>query len=109
MKRLLSVLGLLAFAAVLSAQAPLWDLAKDKIPAELNHGATVAADGSVALAGGPGAFALVDAGTGPSPRALGGIVPQDATAGSVIYAAGFGGYAGGTDDRLFNDVWLTAA
>jgi hypothetical protein len=69
----------------------------------------VAADGSVALAGGPGAFALVDAGTGPSPRALGGIVPQDAAAGAVIYASGFGGYAGGTDDRLYNDVWLTAA
>ncbi len=51
MKRLLSVLGLLAFAAVLSAQAPLWDLAKDKIPAELNHGATVAADGSVTVGG----------------------------------------------------------
>lgn len=51
MKRLLSVLGILAFAAGLSAQAPLWDLAKDKIPAELNHGATLAADGSVTVGG----------------------------------------------------------
>lgn len=33
------------------AQAPLWDLAKDKIPTELNHGATRAADGAMTIGG----------------------------------------------------------
>ncbi len=39
------------FAVMLSAQAPLWDLAKDQIPSELNHGAVRAADGSVTVGG----------------------------------------------------------
>ena len=51
MKRLLSALSLLGLSVSLSAQAPLWDLAKDKIPAALNHGAVQAADGSVTVGG----------------------------------------------------------
>ena len=47
MKRLLSALLLAGFSSMLSAQAPLWDLAKDKIPEALNHGAVQQADGSV--------------------------------------------------------------
>ena len=39
------------FSAMLSAQTPLWDLAKDKIPAALNHGAVQATDGSVIVGG----------------------------------------------------------
>jgi lysophospholipase L1-like esterase len=35
----------------LSAQTPLWDLAKDKIPEALNHGAVKEADGSVSVGG----------------------------------------------------------
>ena len=51
MKRLLSALSLLGLSVSLSAQAPLWDLAKDKIPAAINHGAVQAADGSVTVGG----------------------------------------------------------
>jgi lysophospholipase L1-like esterase len=51
MKRLLSALLLAGFSAMLSAQAPLWDLAKDKIPEALNHGAVQQADGSVMVGG----------------------------------------------------------
>jgi lysophospholipase L1-like esterase len=51
MKRLLSALLLAGFSAMLSAQAPLWDLAKDKIPEALNHGAVRDADGSVTVGG----------------------------------------------------------
>ena len=51
MKRLLSALSLLGLSVSLSAQAPLWDLAKDKIPAALNHGAVQAEDGSVTVGG----------------------------------------------------------
>ena len=63
----------------------------------------VAADGSVALAGGAGgAFERVDAGAGAGPgaRALAGFVAD-----SAVLAGGFSGYNGGTDDRLHNDVW----
>jgi hypothetical protein len=66
----------------------------------------VAADGSVALAGGAaGTFTLVDAGAGvgPGPRALAGFVADGA-----VLAGGFSGYDGGTDDRLHNDVWQAA-
>jgi lysophospholipase L1-like esterase len=51
MKRLLSALLLAGFSAMLSAQTPLWDLAKDKIPAALNHGVVQATDGSVTVGG----------------------------------------------------------
>jgi hypothetical protein len=51
MKRLLFVLAAIGLSVSLSAQAPLWDLAKDKIPAALNHGAVQAADGSVTVGG----------------------------------------------------------
>ena len=68
----------------------------------------VAADGGVSLAGGPGAYTLVDAGTAlgtPSPRALGGVIGGQSGA---VFATGFGGYDGGTDDRLYNDVWFNS-
>jgi hypothetical protein len=51
MKRLLSALSLFGLSVSLSAQAPLWDLAKDKIPEALNHGAVRDADGSVMVGG----------------------------------------------------------
>jgi lysophospholipase L1-like esterase len=51
MKRLLSALSLLGLSVSLSAQTPLWDLAKDKIPMALNHGVVQAADGSVTVGG----------------------------------------------------------
>ena len=51
MKRLLFVLAAIGLSVSLSAQAPLWDLAKDKIPAALNHGVVQAADGSVTVGG----------------------------------------------------------
>ena len=51
MKRLLSALSLICLSVSLSAQAPLWDLAKDKIPEALNHGAVRDADGSVMVGG----------------------------------------------------------
>ena len=67
----------------------------------------VAADGSLALAGGAqGRFTLLDAGGSgagePSPRALGAFASAGA---QLLYAGGFSGYNGGTDDRLLNDVW----
>jgi hypothetical protein len=51
MKSLLSALPLICLSVSLSAQAPLWDLAKDKIPEALNHGAVRDADGSVMVGG----------------------------------------------------------
>ena len=72
-----------------------------------NVALTVTATGSVSLAGRQGNFSQIDAGAAPdepSPRALGGLV-EVGGAGGAIYATGFGGYNGGTDDRLFNDVW----
>jgi hypothetical protein len=70
----------------------------------------VGAGGALALAGGAqGRFSLLDAGGAagePGPRALGAF----ASAGTqLLYAGGFAGYNGGTDDRLFNDVWAAAA
>ena len=51
MKRALFCIGLLGLSLSLSAQVPLWDLTKDKIPEELNHGATRAADGTMTVGG----------------------------------------------------------
>lgn len=51
MKRALFCLSLLGVALPLSAQVPRWDLTKDKIPEELNHGATRAADGTITVGG----------------------------------------------------------
>ena len=51
MKKILLCASLLGFVISLSAQVPLWDQAKDKIPEELNHGATRAADGTVTVGG----------------------------------------------------------
>lgn len=51
MKRLLSALSLLGLGISLSAQAPLCDLAKDKIPDALNHGAVRDEAGSVMVGG----------------------------------------------------------
>ncbi len=51
MKRVLFCITLLFVSVSLSAQVPLWDLAKDTIPAELNHGATRAVDGSMTVGG----------------------------------------------------------
>jgi hypothetical protein len=70
----------------------------------------VAADGSLSLSGGaPGRFTLLDGGGGsgePGPRALGAYASRGA---ELLYAGGFSGYNGGTDDRLKNDVWLADA
>ena len=51
MKKILLRAVLLGFVVSLSAQAQLWDLAKDKIPEELNHGVVRAADGTVTVGG----------------------------------------------------------
>jgi hypothetical protein len=51
MKRALFCISFLGVTVSLSAQVPLWDLTKDKIPAELNHGATRAADGTMTIGG----------------------------------------------------------
>lgn len=51
MKRALFCISLLGAAFSLSAQVPLWDLTKDKIPAEFNHGAIRAADGTMTIGG----------------------------------------------------------
>jgi lysophospholipase L1-like esterase len=49
--RTLSGVLLFAVCSALHAQAPLWDLAKDGIPADLNHGAVRAENGFVAVGG----------------------------------------------------------
>lgn len=73
-------------------------------------------DGSVQLSGEQGgAFTLLDngaggggpTGTSPGPRALG--CAAQSSDGALLYAAGFSGYTGGTDDRLHNDVWIVNA
>ena len=51
MKRALACISLLGLPLTLSAQVPLWDLTKDQIPEELNHGTTRAADGSMTVGG----------------------------------------------------------
>jgi hypothetical protein len=51
MKHLLSLLFVLGIAVSVSAQAPVWDLAKDKIPEELNHGAILGENGAVIVGG----------------------------------------------------------
>ena len=51
MKRVFSTLLALGITVALPAQVPLWDLGKDKIPEELNHGATRGADGAVSVGG----------------------------------------------------------
>ena len=51
MKQSLICISLLCHTLTLSAQVPLWDLTKDQIPAELNHGATRAADGTLSVGG----------------------------------------------------------
>jgi hypothetical protein len=51
MKPLLFTILALGITATLPAQVPLWDLGKDKIPEELNHGASRAVDGSVSVGG----------------------------------------------------------
>ncbi len=51
MKYVITPLFALGFAANLFAQAPLWDLSKDQIPAELLHGATRAANGAMIVGG----------------------------------------------------------
>jgi len=51
MRRLLFCICILSAAVSLSAQVPLWDLAKDSIPAELNHGATRTTDGTLTIGG----------------------------------------------------------
>ena len=69
----------------------------------------VGADGALSLLGAP-SCTLLSAGGGagePSPRALGGLAAVGG--GGVVYAAGFSGYNGGNDDRLWNDVWLTGS
>lgn len=70
-------------------------------------GVRVGAGGALALAG-EGRFELLDAGRtgGPGPRSLGVYASQGP---QLVYAGGFAGYNGGTDDRLFNDVWAAAA
>ena len=50
-KHALATIFLLGITATLAAPAPLWDLARDKIPAELNHGATRAENGTVTIGG----------------------------------------------------------
>lgn len=70
-----------------------------------NVALAVTSDGGISLAAGTGVFTLINTGSNaPSPRALGGIV-SDAAGSGAVYASGFGGYNGGTDDRLYNDVW----
>lgn len=73
-------------------------------------------DGSVQLSGGQaGSFTLLDdgaggggpSGTSPGPRALG--CAAQSAGGALVFAAGFSGYTGGTDDRLHNDVWVANA
>ena len=49
MKHVFSTLLAFGITVALPAQVPLWDLKKDKIPAELNHGAKVGSDGTVGI------------------------------------------------------------
>jgi lysophospholipase L1-like esterase len=51
MKHLLSLFVLLGITVSVSAQVPVWDLAKDKIPEELNHGAIRGENGAVTVGG----------------------------------------------------------
>jgi len=51
MKRALLWILVCTVTSGLYAQAPLWDLAKDKIPDELNHGAARAESGTVTVGG----------------------------------------------------------
>jgi len=51
MKFIVSTLFAFGTAMALSAQVPLWDLTKDKISEELNHGATRAENGSITVGG----------------------------------------------------------
>lgn len=51
MKHAIITLFVFGIAATVSAQVPLWDLAKDKIPAELIHGATRAENGTMTVGG----------------------------------------------------------
>jgi hypothetical protein len=51
MKNLLCLLVLLGITVSVSAQVPVWDLAKDKIPEELNHGAIRGENGAVTVGG----------------------------------------------------------
>lgn len=51
MKQAFSSFFALGITLTLPAQVPLWDLAKDKIPVELNHGATHAENGTVTVGG----------------------------------------------------------
>ena len=51
MKRVLFSIFAFGFTMALPAQVPLWDLEKDKIPDELNHGATRSETGSVNVGG----------------------------------------------------------
>jgi hypothetical protein len=51
MKRILCGIVTLAMTLVLQAQTPLWDLGRDEISAELNHGAVRNANGTVTVGG----------------------------------------------------------
>ncbi|NBV32250.1 MAG: hypothetical protein EBR81_00200, partial [Proteobacteria bacterium] len=51
MKTLLSAILVLGITAALPAQVPLWDLSKDTIPRELNHGASRAENGTMTVGG----------------------------------------------------------
>ena len=51
MKHALPTLLALGITTALSAQVPLWDLSKDKIPEELNHGAIRAENGTMTVGG----------------------------------------------------------
>jgi lysophospholipase L1-like esterase len=51
MKTLLSAILALGITAALPAQVPLWDLSKDTIPQELNHGASRAENGTMTVGG----------------------------------------------------------
>ena len=67
---------------------------------------SITSDGNISLSNGQeGVFQLINTIISPSPRALGGLVTDTVHFGNAIYASGFSGYNGGTDDRLHNDVW----
>jgi len=51
MRHAVPLLFALGIAHIASAQIPLWDLAKDKIPGDLVHGATRAENGSMTVGG----------------------------------------------------------
>jgi hypothetical protein len=51
MTRTFLTLFALGMTGVLSAQVPVWDLGKDRIPDELNHGAARGGDGSMTVGG----------------------------------------------------------